>query len=372
MLYVDIPTKDETLALAAVRSDACVSIYLPTTPQTQHIDQARIQFGNLTKSALNQLSEAGVDKRRIWPLAEAFDDLAEDEDFWAHQAHSLCVFATPEQLTAYRVPNALSPMAQVSDRFHLTPLFRAVTFSNHALILALAENGVRLVEVFADDPPVELRIPDMPKDAASHVGKATINDRSHSRRIHGSEGQKVRLRQYARKVDEVLRPVLANRDAPLVLAAAEPLASIFRSVNSYPHLVEEGIDASPGEFTPTQLASRTRPILDRRYASKLESFRNLYEARAAEGRATSDVAQAARAATIGAVDSLLVDMNDTRPGFVGPAGEVSWSEADDARAYIVVDEIATRAMLAGARIIAVRASDLAEGQSLAAILRYPV
>jgi hypothetical protein len=35
MLYVDIPTLPEFKALATVRGDACVSIYLPTTPLPQ-------------------------------------------------------------------------------------------------------------------------------------------------------------------------------------------------------------------------------------------------------------------------------------------------------------------------------------------------
>ena len=33
MLYVDIPTSEDIAALACHRGDACVSIYLPTTPR---------------------------------------------------------------------------------------------------------------------------------------------------------------------------------------------------------------------------------------------------------------------------------------------------------------------------------------------------
>jgi hypothetical protein len=43
--------------------------------------------------------------------------------------------------------------------------------------------------------------------------------------------QKVLLRQFTRQVDKALRPVLTRTCVPLVLAAAEPLASIYRSVN---------------------------------------------------------------------------------------------------------------------------------------------
>jgi hypothetical protein len=60
MLYVDIPTVPEFRALASTRADACVSIYLPTTPVTQDTAASRIELKNLTKSALAQLTVVGV------------------------------------------------------------------------------------------------------------------------------------------------------------------------------------------------------------------------------------------------------------------------------------------------------------------------
>jgi chaperone required for assembly of F1-ATPase len=47
--------------------------------------------------------------------------------------------------------------------------------------------------------------------------------------LQNPEGQKILLHKYARKVDQAVRGVLAGRATPLVLAAAEPLVSIFQS-----------------------------------------------------------------------------------------------------------------------------------------------
>ena len=69
MLHVDIPTLPEIRALIAVRADACVSIYVPTTPEPQHLAASRIAFGNQTKTALEQLETTGFDKRRRAELA---------------------------------------------------------------------------------------------------------------------------------------------------------------------------------------------------------------------------------------------------------------------------------------------------------------
>ena len=53
------------------------------------------------------------------------------------------------------------------------------------------------------------------------------------------------MRQYARQVDAALRPALGASGVPLILAAAEPLESIYRSVNSYPYLAPPAIAATP-------------------------------------------------------------------------------------------------------------------------------
>ncbi len=81
MLYVDIPTLPEIRALIETRADACVSICLPTTPETQNVALSRISFGNLTRTALGQLDAAGFDKRRRAALDENLSALDEDDDF---------------------------------------------------------------------------------------------------------------------------------------------------------------------------------------------------------------------------------------------------------------------------------------------------
>lgn len=373
MLYVDIPTRSEFSALSSARADACVSIYLKTTPVTQQTSASRIEFGNMIRETQRQLEEAGFDKRRLATLLEQLNDLLDDDEFWRHQANSLALFATPDMLRTYRLANELVPIVQVADRFHLKPFFRAVTFSHSAFILALSENAVRLVEMYADLPPTIVKVPGLPKDAASSVGKSTLNDRTFSGRIHGSEGQNVRFQQYVRQVDAALRPVLAGRETPLILAATGRLASVFPQINSYPHLLDEIVADSPDRLSDAELAQRARPILDKAYAQEIDAIRTLFDKRASEHRTTTDISDAARAATFGAINTLLLDIDSVVPGFVDDEnGAVRFVEKDDAQAYGIVDEIAARAFASGARVLGVRRNEIPGGQELAAILRYPL
>ncbi len=85
MLFVDTPSQQEFRALNAERADACVSIYLPTTPLTADVGANRIEYGNLVKEALRQLQENGFDKRRLVLIRDSLDELGEDDEFCAYR-----------------------------------------------------------------------------------------------------------------------------------------------------------------------------------------------------------------------------------------------------------------------------------------------
>ncbi len=373
MLYVDIPTRDELAALIGVRVQGAVSIYLRTSPITAETKLGQIEFGNFIREAEGQLQALALPKGDIAAIIEELEDLAEDDGFWATQAHSLAIFATPGFIRTFRLPNDLTPVLVVSDRLYVKPLFRAVTFPHAAYVLALSENAVRLIEVDTGLPPQEVRVESMPKDAASAAGLASIKGRSHYRRMHGTEGQNVRLTQFARKVDAALRPVLIGQETPLILAATGRLASLFRQVNSYPHLLDHSIDDSPDRMSEGELAAAARPVLDESYKNEVAALHNLFSQRAGESRVTTDISDAARAATFGAIQTLMVDIDAIVPGHVDDqTGAVTFADIKDVTAHGVIDEITARAFDSGARILGLRREDIPGDSGLAVILRHPL
>jgi Bacterial archaeo-eukaryotic release factor family 11 len=370
-LHTDIPSRGQIERLLQASGDDLVSIYLPTSPITPEADAARIAFKNLAAEAVAQ--RAASDAADRGAIEGALDDLNNDPDFWAEQAHSLAVFADAHGLRSFRLPNRLSAAVQVADRFYVKPLLRAVTFPQTAFVLALAEGSVRLLEMTPDLPTFEVRVPDLPSDAADAVGKASTTDRSPARRLQGSEGRKTLFRSYARAVDRALRGVLGGQDVPLILAASEPISAIFRSVCSYPHLADRSLPGSPEASTDAELGEAARDVLDGLYADQLRNLADQFEQRSAGGRAAVEINDLGRAATFGAVETLFVDIDAKLDGTIDEeSGVVSLDDAKQVGDYGVIDELCRRVILAGGTVLAVRAPEVPGGGPAAAILRYPV
>ena len=173
ILPTDVPSRAQVERLLAAREPSSVSIYLPTDPASRgHAE--RLELKNLAAEASRQLHESGARKADAAAIEEELADLVDDVEFWRRQARSPAVFVTPTGSTTFRLSNNRTSAVEVSDRFHLKPLLRAVTFPHTAFVLALSQSA---------------------------VGKSSIRDRAPSGRIQGSEGQKTRMRQYARQVD---------------------------------------------------------------------------------------------------------------------------------------------------------------------------
>lgn len=373
MLHTDIPIRSDIATLAAARNPVSVSLYVPTSPVPLQSDAARIELRDLLDVAVDQLTAAGVNEDDIVQITQMVEDLLDDQTFWSLLARSLAVFVTPTSIKTFRLPNTVLPTVEVSDRFAITPLLTAATFSRAAYILALSQNAVRLIEVTADTEAHSVSVPNLPKDMNSAIAHHAGGTKVPFLHIQGDVDQKVRLRQYCRAVDRVLRPVLTGSDIPLIIAAAEPLASIYRSVCGYAHLVTTVIPGNAEEVSDAVLAEKARAILEVAHAGEITELGLELQSRAAHGRAVTDLTDVARAATYGAIDTLIVDIDQELPGFLDEtSGAIVLDPSGDSTNYGVLDEIVRRALASGSRVVTVRAADVPGGGPVAATVRFAV
>jgi hypothetical protein len=356
MIHSDIPTRPQIDQLLDARDAASVSLYLPTGRSTLESQQDRVALSNLGDLVRSKLEAAGADADTVTALDEGIEAIVDDDDFWTRPANSLAVFLTPHSERTFRLPNQLSQSVEVSDRFHVSPLMRAVTFPQAAHVLALSKGAVRLLEIGPDGTAQEIGVSDMPRDAWDPRSNKVF---------------KARDRSYVRQIDHAIRSVLNHSDLPLIIAATEGIDALYRTVNTYPRLVDARWPGNPEELTDAELAANVRTILDEVYAAELDDLAKLFDTRNSQGRAATDVSDVARLATMGAVDTVLIDFEAVLPGTIDEtSGAVTFADAPSADTYGILDEIARRVHLTGGRVLAVRSDDIPQQTPVAAILRY--
>jgi len=355
-MHLDIPTTQQITALLEHRHPVSVTIYVPTGRSTLEARTGRTMLSNIRGDVDGRLEADGVERDdRTW-IIEELDSIIDDDDFWDRQRDTLAVFLSPGSEMTFRLPNVLEGSVHVGDRFHVKPLLRAVTFPQAAFVLALSKGEARLLEVFNEGPPVVVDVPDMPRNAwvpsANHIHMA-------------------RDRAYVRLVDHAIRPILNGSDLPVIVAATEGIDALFRTVNTSSRLVDRRVPGNAEELTDLELAEAVRSVLDELYAQELADLTLLVDQRNSQGRAAFDLADIARFATMGAVDTVLVDIDTNVTGTVDEeTGAVEFIDEESAESYGILDEIARRVLRNGGRVLAVRSADIPLGGHAAAILRY--
>lgn len=367
MLHIDLPSTAELRQLADAPETPTISVYLPTTPVTVEADEARIAFVNLAREGVEALRSADLfDRGEEIAITEQIDDLADDTSFWDNQAYGLTVIITVAGTVTFRLPDSVGPAVYTGTRPRLTPLVAVATVPRAFLVLDISADGARLLESTGEGETVVIRVPDMPRSAADYAGKTSINDRSHSGRLVGDEGRNVHLRSYARAVNAAVRPLLHGHSEPLVLVGTDPLATMFREVNTYPNLLDTGVALSADHEDDAAVVRLAAPVAAEAAVAKTARLIELLSERQEAGRAAFDRSLVARAAVQGAVDTLLLDTSALLPGSVNEDG--SLSEEGDAGG--IADDLVRLVLTAGGTVHHVDADQLPGGNPVAAILRW--
>lgn len=370
MLPADIPDTDRLVELIDHRDAASVTITLESSPIPRDHERIKIALRNLIDAAERQLAEVALPRGTADRVIASLRELLRDDEFWDAQSRSLVVFASPDELVAFRLANTVAEHVAVGDRYDAGSLLRAVTFPHRAFAVELTQGGAQLFEFGPDGEPHEHQL-DLPEDHALMLEHTTTGGRFDRHRAAGTTGDRIERERYARAVQDAVTAIVPKH-VPLVLAAATDLDPAYRAVNTHKFLLDDGIAGHPEALGEKELSDRVRAILDAHYAAELDAWRERFGSLRSEGLATSRFDEVALAATTSAVDTLHFDMDWTEEGLIDEFGTVQRAEQDGPATYALVDEIAARVLRSGGTVRAVRNEDLIDGSPVAATLRFPL
>jgi hypothetical protein len=357
MIRYHLPTVEDLLRLGEPQSNA-VTVYLPTSPTPEGRAKAVTAGKSAIDESLRKLKASGASPADLEAIREQWDLIAEDPALWGRLSNSLAIFISTETSEEYVLPNSLERQSQAGEYFDIGQLVRAVSTPQDAFALTLSSNGWNLWRASADARAEELELSDeYPLDVADATHRMTARGRQHLRRLVGSEGKKLLLERYARTVADAMKSELGRIDPhankPVFVFAAEPLLSLIQGESLPWKLVP--VHGSPDNLRPHQIDEAVRERIGAVAAEQVSARAEAIGDGLTAGLAITDLAQIARAASRGAISTLIYDFTVDIMGTIDDAtGQLVYD--DDG--YDLLSRIAVLVLQKGGEAIAVRPEEV--------------
>ena len=379
-------TREELRTLTMPPQAPCVSIYMPTHRVATENQQDRTRLKNLIRQALESLQAFGLRPAEAESLLEPVTDLLGAISFWKDKRDGLALFISPGMFRQYQLPTTFEPLVVVAHRFHVKPLLSFLG-GNEFFVLALSQNAVRLFEgsrlglSAIDDPEGvpksladALKYDELIKQVQFRTGTGVGGARGErAAMFHGqsADDAKDKILRYFRQIDQGLQDFLREEPAPLVLAGVEYLLPIYREVNTYQHLLDEGITGNPEGVSPEDLHRQAWTLVEPYFKREQEKAAARYRQLAGTGRTANDPMEIMPGAYHGRVEFLFVAVGrqqwwDYDPG----ANRVVVHPAAQPGSVDLLDLAATQTLLHGGAVFAVEPAEVPDAALLAAVFRY--
>ncbi len=367
-----------------------LSIYMPSHRWGPLRQQDPIRLKNLCREATQQLIAAGLRpplaQARMAPIAATLSD----SDFWRHQSDGLAGFVSCETADLFTVSIEVPQLVVISDRFHIKPLLPILSEEVGFYILAVSCNSVRLFSVSADDIQL-LQIEGAPSSFAEtmrfdvterqlqvHTGMSGPSPSGLRSAIYHGQGvgtdetiAKKRLLEYCQTINTAVRRRLGSAQAPLVLAATEPLEGIYRQGNTYPNLESRFLRGNHDHTTPDELRTLGRRLLSGKLNADQDRALDRYRQFAASGQGSSELERILLASYNRQVDTLFVALAAQCWGRFDPdSGTAEVHDSYRRGDQDLLNLAAVWSYQSGARVYALGRESMPNEMPIAATFRY--
>lgn len=382
---MDFFTMKELEPLLEGNEEWLVSLYMPTHRGGAEIEQDPIRWKNLLRTAEERLEKKGMRSADIKECLHPARQFLQDPLFWQNQSNGLAAFLGIGESRFYRLPVSFDELAVVSDRFHLKPLLPYFTRDGRFYILALSQKQVRLLEgtryqveeVNLEDMPQSmaeaLNLDDVQSDLQFHTGTSSSRGERPAM-YHGhnpQDDEKDRIRKWFNQIDGELAGILKGKKVPLVLAGVEYLFPLYREVNTYPHLLEEGVKGNPEELSAECLHEKAWPLVEPIFGEDMRKAKDKYLGLTGTKQITSDISEALRASEQGRIESLFIPKNRQIWGRYDRENDsIEIAKDHPAGAQDLLDLAAAKTIRNGGSVYAMEPDEMPGGEWLAAVLRY--
>jgi hypothetical protein len=389
-------TNEELRSLLAQDSGPFVSLLMPVVHTGSDHNQNKTRLKNLLRKADDMLNAMHVSRTQIDDMLAPGWASIENDAIFRDEGLAMFLGNNPDSFRFYWVAIPLEEQVIVANSFHIKPLMPLLINSKPFYLLLLSKRQARLLQGSRNGLR-EIDVPGLPEnmddalqleaegrnEGLKSVGasgrpdspgtQTGIGGQAGSFAGHGAgeEDEKEYYRQYFNLVDHAVADFLKGKTDPLILVAGEYLHPLYKQVNSYPHLIEQGIIGNPTGFTARDLLRRAHPIVEPIFKEGQRVSAERYKEFLHKKQAANRPIEVLQAAYMGQIDSLFVPVGVEMWGtYDFDTNQLEVHSAQKPGDVDLLNLAAMQTVLNGGTVYAVRQEEMPDNTTIAAVYRY--
>ncbi len=375
--------KKEFEELASVKTNYCISIYVPTQRVGEN-KESRLTLKNSVSAAEKQLLGLGLKKVEVEEYLEPVRKVVDDTSIWRLLSDTMVIFRNKDHFSVRNLPLKTKEFLLISDRFYLLPLLDMFNQNNAYFIFLLSLKKNKLYEA-SQHEITEIESEDVfPNNIYESAGHDVVQKSLEYRSrmpgrefapFHGKgEGRdykETEVLKYMEDIDDGLKELLEGYQQPVVVASVESIFAQLKEASTLKNLYPKCI---PGNFDHDNilLAHNKANELLKPYFDKQKNEKKKKYLEAPDSQIISDTQNVLKAAYMGQVETLFVENGRNLWGdFDEATGEASFREEKKQVDKCLIDLAARMVFLKGGNVFVAEIGDMPQsGSPLNAVLRF--
>jgi Bacterial archaeo-eukaryotic release factor family 3 len=298
---------------------------------------------------------------------------------------SIVILRSPTVMEVHRARN-LRSLVRVDSHFDVRTLVALEAANKSFSVLGLSQKRTRILKCTENNftevpfPPgfpssladaMQTSQPDHMLDnrmtGGPSIGTGTVMFGTSTDR----EGKDAYLLQFFREVDNAVNALMRGSGEPLVAAAVEHEIALYRRVNTYPKLVEAGIQGAPDGMGTSDIHRRALELLEEREQEPGHAVPSDFDKRVSGGLASMHIQEIVPAAFGGRVMQFFFQANAQYAGVYDAIRQTLKRPEDTFEAPVDLVELAAyQTILQGGEARILAAGAMPEGAAVCALFRY--
>jgi hypothetical protein len=257
------------------------------------MDHMRLK--SMTRQAEQRLRDewSGLPETTYREMVESLQQIDADSDQWGGEGGSLVVLRSPDVFRAFEVKQELDEAVVIGDYFHVFPLIRGLQLAAQRFyVLALSQKHVRLLR-YTPTMAQEVELPgNTPTSLESWLNTRLPNTAPNHGTVQASEtgltagsftstqdrdNKDEHIANFFRIINKAVFEALRDETAPLILCGVEYERVIYKGINQYPNLMDEGVQGSPESLKGGEMHARALEVAQEFFAQPARKALELWE-----------------------------------------------------------------------------------------------